>query len=97
MKELSGNTSSMNGFWASASVGPDAPHTAYSAAKLEWAFPHLLTPLGTEGVKSSLMLLVMQASNSYRGFESLSVRQQVCKPFLRGLYPEEKELLGFNG
>lgn len=25
------NTSSMNGFWAS--VGPDAPHTAYSAAK----------------------------------------------------------------
>jgi len=25
------NTSSMNGFWAS--IGPDAPHTAYSAAK----------------------------------------------------------------
>src|SRR4029077_5838959 len=25
------NTSSMNGFWAS--VGPDTPHTAYSAAK----------------------------------------------------------------
>jgi hypothetical protein len=32
----------------------------------------------------------MQASNSYRGFESDALRHQVCEPFLRGLSPGEK-------
>ena len=41
------NTSSMNGFWAS--VGPDTPHTAYSAAKFAVkGFTEALIPVLTQ-------------------------------------------------
>jgi len=36
----------------------------------------LLMLLATQRIKPSLMLSVMQASNSYRGFESLLLRQR---------------------
>jgi hypothetical protein len=52
----------------------------------EWAF----FPLAhAERIKSSLMLSVMQASNSYRGFESLLLRHAVCELFLQGISPGE--------
>jgi hypothetical protein len=40
-------------------------------------------------IKSSLMLWVMQASNSYREFESWSVRQRGCELSLCGSQPAE--------
>ena len=46
--------------------------------------------LSTERIKSSLVLTVMQASNSNCGFESLLLRHSVCEPSLRGPEPWRK-------
>jgi hypothetical protein len=48
-----------------------------------------------ERIKSSLMLAEMQASNSYCGFESWSVRQPVCEFFLQA--PMRRERSPFHG